>query len=527
MSVQLATNEATSVSDVFASPGEGRAAEASLSDVAQKDLKQRTTHGAVVSLAARAVTFVIRTGSMMVLARLLVPKDFGLVGMVTAFIGFLALFKDAGLSIATVQRASVTHAQTSTLFWINVGVGFLLTGLGALAAPLLAWFYSEPRLLWVTIALGSGFVFNGAGAQHRAILQRSMRFVAIAVIDAVSLVMSLAVAIGMALAGKGYWALVMSNVIPPAVGVFGVWLAARWIPGKPRRGADVRSILWFGGTVTLNGVVAYLAFNLDKILLGRFYGAEALGVYGRAYQLTTLPTDNLTETIGFVAFPALARIQNDPSRLKSYFLKGYGSFLSLLLPITVACALFSEDVVRVFLGAQWKDAVPIFRLLAPTILAFALNNPFVWLMLGTGRAKRSLKIGLVIAPLVVLGYVLGLPYGPRGVAIGFSVSMAISVAPLAYWATRGTLITVRDLLATVIPPLISAAIGAAATLPAQGLLGLVRPAFPRLVLETALFSSTYLVVLLFVFKQRAAFAQLLQETRLWPFCSNSTKDRSA
>ena len=156
--------------------------------------------------------------------------------------------------------------------------------------------------------------------------------------------------------------------------------------------------------MTLNGVVAYLAFNLDKILLGRFYGAEALGVCGRAYQLTTLPTENLTETIGFVAFPALARIQNEPSRLKSYFLKGYGSFLSLLVPITVACALFSEDVVRVFLGAQWKDAVPIFRLLAPTILAFGLINPFAWLMLATGRAARSLKIGVIIAPVVILGY---------------------------------------------------------------------------------------------------------------------------
>jgi PST family polysaccharide transporter len=182
---------------------------------------------------------------MMVLARLLVPKDFGLVGMVTAFIGFLGLFKDAGLSMATVQRGSVTHAQTSTLFWINVGLGFLLAGLGALAAPLLAWFYSEPRLLWVTIALGSGFVFNGAGAQHRAILQRSMRFVAIAVIDAVSLVVSLAVAIGMALAGRGYWALVMSNVIPPAVGFWSM-VGGPMDSRKPRRGADVR-YLWFGG----------------------------------------------------------------------------------------------------------------------------------------------------------------------------------------------------------------------------------------------------------------------------------------
>jgi PST family polysaccharide transporter len=288
----------------------------------------------------------------------------------------------------------------------------------------------------------------------------------------------------------------------------------------------VGSLLWFGGTVTLNAVIAYLAYNIDKILLGRFYGAEALGLYGRAYQLTNLPTENLTATIGVVAFPALARVQNEPSRLRTYFLKGYSSFLSLVVPITVACALFSEDIIRVFLGAKWQATAPIFRLLAPTILGFALINPLSWLMMGTGQVKRSLKIALVIAPLVVLGYVFGLPYGPRGVAMGFSASMAISVAPLAFWAKRGTLITMADLLVAIMRPGLSAAIAAAATLAGRNLLGLVQPVLLRLVLETALMSVVYLAMLLFVFKQKAVFVQLLRETRLWPNRGNDKRDQS-
>jgi PST family polysaccharide transporter len=506
---------------------DGRVHDAGVTDAVLNNLKQSTARGAVVTLGGQAASFVLRTGSMVVMARLLTPKDFGLVGMVAAVTGFLGLFRDCGLSAATVQRASITNAQTSTLFWVNVAVGGGLAIMSVVLAPVLVAFYGEPRLFWVTAALGTSFLFNGAAAQHRAMLQRGMRFLALAIIDIVSLVSSLAAGVGMALASTGYWALVAAAVCQQAVSLAGAWMATRWIPGRPRRRSGVRSMLWFGGTVTLNSVIAYLAYNLDKVLVGRFYGAEALGVYGRAYQLINLPTAELTSTIGQVAFPALARVQNEPSRLRNYFLKGYSSSLSLVLPITVACALFSEDIIRVFLGAKWQEAAPIFRLLAPTILAFALVNPLGWLMLATGRARRSLKIAMVIAPVVVLGYVLGLRYGPRGVAVGFSASMVISVVPLALWAKRGTLVTTANLLAAVMRPGLSAVIGAAATLPARGLLALVQPAFPRLVLETALLFGVYLLLLLFVFKQKAAYAQLLRETGLWPFRGNGRDNQSA
>src|ERR1051325_7212632 len=126
-------------------------------------------------------------------------------------------------------------------------------------------------------------------------------------------------------------------------------------------------MLLFGGTVTLNNVIVYIAYNVDKVLLGKFYGAEALGIYGRAYQLINLPTENLNSTLGFVAFPALSRVQNDPARLRSYFLKGYSLFLSVVVPITMGCALFAPDIIRVLLGSKWNEAAPLFRLMAPTI----------------------------------------------------------------------------------------------------------------------------------------------------------------
>src|ERR1043166_1095282 len=447
------------------------AAGAAVSDVSPKDLKRRTARGALVSTAAQAAIMVMRTGSMMILARLLLKEDFGLVNMVTAFTGFLGLFRDVGLSMATVQRASITQAQTSTLFWINLAVGGLLAALAAVAAPILVLFYGEPRLFWVTVALGMSFVFNGATAQHRAILQRGLRFRALAVIDVISLIVGAGLGIGLAAAGQGYWALVVMALSQPATTAVGTWLVTRWVPGRPQRTSGIRSMLWYGGTVTLNTVIVYLAYNIDKVLLGRLWGAEALGVYGRAYQLINLPTDSLNSTIGSVAFPALSRVQDDPLRLKNYFLKGYSLFLTLVMPITMGAMLFSEDIIRVFLGPKWHEAAAIFRLMAPPILVFALINPLAWLMLASGHAMRSLKIALMIAPVVVLSYVLGLRYGPHGVAAGFSIAMVALVVPVMAWAKHGTLITGIDILKTVMMPFSSILIGAAAAWAAGGLVG--------------------------------------------------------
>ena len=177
-----------------------------------KDLKEKTIRGGLARLCAQGADFTMRLVSLMVLARLLNPKDFGLVGMVTAFTGVLILFRDFGLSAAAIQRPVVTEEQLSTLFWINVAVGAGLVLLILAMAPFIAMFYHEPRLLKVTAALSASFLFNAAGIQHGALLQRQMRFTTLAVISTISLVVSTALAIGAARAGWGYWALVVMTL---------------------------------------------------------------------------------------------------------------------------------------------------------------------------------------------------------------------------------------------------------------------------------------------------------------------------
>jgi len=479
-------------------------------------LKQRTAQGALISTGAQIATFALRTGSMVILARMLIPKDFGLVGMVTAFTGFLALFRDVGLSMATVQRASITREQTSTLFWINLALGGALGVLCVVLAPAVVAFYGEPRLFWVTVAMGLGFIFNGASVQHRALLQRAMRFASLAVIDIICLTISIVAGIAVAASGLGYWSLVVSAVSLPALSIAGVWLAARWLPGLPRRGSGIRSMLRYGGTVTLNNVIVYFAYNIDKILIGRVWGAETLGVYGRAYYLINLPTENLNATIGLVAFPALSRIQNDPVRLRSYFLKGYGFFLSLIVPLTMGCALFANDIIRVFLGPKWHEAASVFRLLSPTIFVFALINPLAWLMLATGHAARSLKMALVIAPVVIVGYALGLQYGPKGVAAGFSIAMLLLLVPMMLWAKHGSLITNGDLFKVILQPFSAVLIAAAITVLLKPWWHGFSPVILRLSVGCVLLFGVYFGTLLFVMGQRDVFLDTIRQTHLWP-----------
>ena len=237
-----------------------------------KNLKEKTLRGGVARLCSLGADFLLRLLSVMILARLLAPKDFGLVGMVTAFTGVLSLFRDFGLSAATIQRETVTDEQISTLFWINLAFGAILATLTFAMAPAIATFYHEPRLFGVTAVLSLGFFFNSAGVQHGAMLQREMRFTALAVIGTLGSLVGTLIAIAGALSGYGYWSLVAMTVANPLIVTLGVWVAASWIPGLPRRRVGIRSIMRFGGTVSLSGLLIYVAANLEKVLLGRFWG---------------------------------------------------------------------------------------------------------------------------------------------------------------------------------------------------------------------------------------------------------------
>lgn len=487
-----------------------------------KDLKHKVIRGGVAKAFAQGASLVLRVGSLMVLARLLAPKEFGLVGMVTAFTGVLNLFRDFGLSTASVQRGHVTDEQISALFWINILVGVVLGIILAGMAPFVAVFYREPRLVWVSVVLAASFIFNGAGVQHTALLERQMRFTALAAIDIISLVVSTAVGISMAATGFGYWSLVAAAVTLPLVSTLCLWITTGWKPGRPYLREEVRSMLRFGGAFTLINLIVYIAYNLEKVLLGRYWGANALGLYGRAYQLANLPTDNLNSAFWGVAFSGLSRVRHEPDRFRSYFLKGYSLVLALTIPITIGAALFAHDLIFVLLGPKWNDVAGIFRLLAPTILIFALINPLAWLTFSLGMIGRNLKIVLVLAPLVIGGYVLGLPYGPRGVAIGYSALMTVWAVPHIAWCVHGTGVSLRDIFVAASRPFLSGIVAGAFAFGVQFYFGQSFSPLPRLIIEVAALLSGYIAMLFYVMGQKAVYVNLLQGIRR----SSSVEEKS-
>lgn len=478
-----------------------------------QDLTQKAVRGGAAKGIAQAFNFTLRLASLIILARILDPKDFGLVSMVTAVVGIFNVFRDFGLSAAVVQRKSITEQQSSTLFWINLLVGVILTLFTVALAPIAVRFYHEPRLLKLTMVLGTGFLFNAAGVQHAALLERRMRFVTLSVIDFVSLLTSTVIGIAMALYGCGYWALAVNTVIPPLLYTISTWVTTAWIPERPRRGIGLRSLLQFGSTVTLHGLVMYIASNMEKVLLGRFWGVQAVGIYGRASQLVNIPVDNLNSTVGGVAFAALSRVQDDPDRLRRFFLKTYSVVLCLTVPIAFACGAFASEIIEVFLGPKWRPAATIFSLLAPTTLAFAILNPIWWLTSALGLVSRGLRIALVLAPVMIGSYVLGLPYGPRGVAISYSSVLIISTLPLIAWAVHGTVISLGDIIAVLRRPLLAGAVAMGIAVTVRIVLLQNSASVVRLLVECLVLFGTYALTLIYALGQKTVLLDVFSTFR--------------
>ncbi|MGV7218134.1 lipopolysaccharide biosynthesis protein [Bradyrhizobium sp. UFLA05-112] len=478
-----------------------------------KDLKERAVRGGLARLCGQAANLVLRLSFMMIMARLLDPEEFGLVAMATILTGFFEIFRTAGLSSATIQKASITGEQISTLFWINILVGTVLCLLCSATAPVLVSFYHEPRLFWVTVTLSVGFVFSAGGVQHSALLQRQLRYVALAIAETLSLLASFALGLIMACGAFGYWALVVSTIAAPAINTALMWASTGWMPGMPRRNAGIYQMLRFGGTITLNNLVMYFAYNLDKLLLGRFWGADALGLYGRAYQLINVPTSNLHAAVGGVVFSAISRLHDDPVRLRNYFLKGYSLVSSLTVPVSVFAAFFADDIVLVALGPKWTDATTMFRLLTPTIFVLGVINPTGWLIQSVGLQVRSLRIAFVIAPLVMTAYLIGLPYGPNGVALAFSAAMTVWLVPHVFWSLHNTVVSPWDVLLATCRPFLASVVAAAFALGIEFYmmnLGYLQSPLLRLLMVSVVMVIFYLVIFLFALGQKTLYFDLLR-----------------
>lgn len=407
------------------------------------ELAVRSIQGGAITMVAQGTKFCLQVGSVVVLARLLLPSDYGLVDMVIAITGFVMMFKDIGLSMATIQRKEISHKQISTLFWVNVLLGFGIMVMMATLAPVVAWFYGEPRLTDIVLILATVFFFGGLTIQHRALLKRQMYFGRLAAIEITSIAIGVIVAIVSACYGAGYWSLVLMQIGTAISNTVGAWVACKWRPGLPVRNSGVRSMLAFGGNITAFNVVNYFARNLDKVLIGRCFGPNPLGLYSRAYQILMMPIMNIRQPISAVAIPALSRLQDDPDRYRRYYMKMVLLIGLLSTPVVTFFFVMSDELVLLILGNNWMGVSVFFKILA--IIAFlqpmVTMNGVVYISLG--QTKRLLQWGIWNSIIIVTGFSVGLKWGVRGVAIGYAVATYLMLFPTLWHCFRYSPINIR------------------------------------------------------------------------------------
>jgi PST family polysaccharide transporter len=394
---------------------------------------RRTARGGVVTIISHGLKFVVSIGATAVLARLLSPQDYGLIGMVAVFTGFVAMFKDAGLSLATVQRPEISYDQISTLFWVNVTLSVAITLFMILLAPAIGWFYSEPRLVMITVATAGGFMFGGLAVQHEALLKRQMRFYALSVIAFVSMMVGYAVGIIFAWRGWGYWALVFSQLALLASNVLGVWIVCRWRPGRPQRNTGVRSMLSFGGNVTGYALINYISNNASNLVVGRIFGPQPLGLYTKASQLLSLPTEQINEPLATVSIPALSRLADDQTRYRQAYLRIMEKVMMVTMPAIALMMATSDWVVRIILGSQWTDSARLVVFMGMAALFQPVMSTGGWLLVSQGRVREMLRWSLINAPISILSIAAGLPWGVAGVAASWAFGRIFVANPLLFW----------------------------------------------------------------------------------------------
>ena len=428
--------ESTSALTSLPVPDDG--AEHLKTDGLTADLTGRTARSGTLMVTSQGFKFLFNMASAVVLARLLTPQDYGLIAMVAVVTNFSYPFRNLGLSTATIQKPTIDNRQVSTLFWVNVGLSVAIMLLTIAFAPVVAWFYGEPRLVLITIAIAVGFIFTGLAVQHEALLKRQMRFFGLAASELGSMFAGTITAIALAWWGVGVWALVGANLVTAFAFMTGVWIACRWRPGLPVRNSGVRSMLKFGRNLTGNSVLTYIARNIDNLLIGRVWGPRQLGLYARAYQLLLLPLDQISAPIDGVAVTALSRLTDDPERYRGAYLRMLEKLAMVTMPAMALMIGTSDWLVRVMLGPQWIETGKIFAILGMLGLIEPISNTMGWLLISQGRTHHVLQWGIIDAVLSIAAILAGLPWGAIGVATSYAVTGICLRKPLKFWFVMRT-----------------------------------------------------------------------------------------
>lgn len=422
------------------------AADALRTDHLRHGLRTRALRGGTLTVGVQLARTAVDVTAGLVVARLLTPADYGLVAMVLPITGLIALFKDLGFAAATVQRDHITPAQVSLVFWINLAVALLLVLVGVAASPLVGRFYGDPRTIWIMIALSATFLPGGLATQHQALLTRQMKFGALAGIDFLTTLVRAALGITAAALGLSYWSLVVMHAGGLLFNTAALWTVEPWRPSRPARADGMGEILRFGGALTGSRLCLFVGGNADKLLIGRLLGAEALGLYTRAFQLLLLPVEQLYTPASSVLLSTLSRLAGQPGRFRHAVRQIGELMLMAITPVAAILLVLAPETVAVLLGPAWLGAVPVFRALALSAVVLPINYLCGTILQASGQTGVLMRWSLITMTFSVVSVIGGLHWGVVGVAWAWTAGVLLVRTPGFYYTvSRHSVVRFADL----------------------------------------------------------------------------------
>ena len=362
-----------------------------------------------------------------ILAQLLSPDDFGLLGMATVATGLAMIFAEMGMSSALIQKQKIQESHRSTAFWMNILGAIALSILFYYLAPFVARFYQQPELVSIIRMIGLCFISGSIGTVPRALLQKEMLFQKLSLVDAAGVAVGGIFSIIMAWNGAGVWSLVLQLSITISFPSLLLFLICPW---RPRPIFSVEALLeLFQFSIHMIGfnLVNYLSRNIDYLLIGKFLGPQSLGYYTLAYKLMLYPLQNISHVIGQVMFPAFAKIQQNLPLLRKHYLKMVQSISFITFPMMAGLFIIAPETILVFYGPQWASTIPILRIFCLCGLVQSVGTSVGQIYLSQGRADLQFRLQLLGTTIVSASVMFGLRWGSYGVALMYTLQSVVWV----------------------------------------------------------------------------------------------------
>ncbi|MGH7551460.1 MAG: lipopolysaccharide biosynthesis protein [Longimicrobiales bacterium] len=437
-------------------------------DAVRADLRARSVRSGFFTVAARGAQTFIQLGSIIILARLLTPEDFGVIAMVVPLSLLVGLTTASGLQTTVVHRERLDQREVSAFFWYAARVNLIACLAMAAAGLLLARVYGEPRVVGVAIAWAALLYLSTLCSVHEALLKRQLRFGTIMSVHIVALAIGTVVAISAALLGAGHWALLIQIMGMEGGRSLAMWVACRWRPSRFVRGdvnlEGVRALRSYWGHLSGFRALAWLGDQPDRILVSIIASASVVGLYDSARRWSWYTFAELYAGLTDVAVASMSRVREDTPRYRELVRRALTPLFAICLPVIAFLFVEAELGVRVLLGDQWTGALPFVRLMCVAAFVGGMSRVTLWLYLSLGETRRQLRWTLFVhTPVLLASILIGMQWGALGVATGVMTASVLLVFPSVLYCVHASPLTLRDFARAVWRPAM-AAISAAAIL---------------------------------------------------------------